>query len=181
MQFSFERFLLDTARRELRRDGLPVAMQPQVFDLLVHLIRNRSRVLSKDDLISSVWDGRTVSDSTLTSRINAARTAIDDSGEAQRLIRTIPRRGFRFVGEVRERSVETVPAGAIEPLHAIRQDQGATDRPAIAVLAFENMSDDPEQEYFCDGLSEDLLTTLSKVKWFFVIARNSSFSYKGRS
>jgi TolB-like protein/Flp pilus assembly protein TadD len=182
MQFTFEKFLLDTDRRELRRDGMPIAMQPQVFDLLVHLIRNRSRVLSKDDLISSVWDGRTVSDSTLTSRINAARTAIDDSGEAQRLIRTIPRRGFRFVGEVQKRPAETVLAGAPgEPPHAIRQDPGASDRPAIAVLAFENMSDDPEQEYFCEGLSEDLLTTLSKVKWFFVIARNSSFSYKGRA
>ena len=179
MQFTFEKFLLDTERRELCRDGMPVAMQPQVFDLLVHLIRNRSRVLSKNDLISSVWDGRIVSDSTLTSRINAARTAIDDSGEAQRLIRTIPRRGFRFVGEVQERPAHTVPAG--ECSSRIRQNPAASDRPAIAVLAFENMSDDPEQEYFCDGLSEDLLTALSKVKWFFVIARNSSFNYKGRA
>jgi TolB-like protein/Flp pilus assembly protein TadD len=182
MQFLFEKFLLDTQRRELRRDGVAVAMQPQVFDLLVHLVRNRSRVLSKDDLISSVWDGRIVSDSTLTSRINAARTAIDDSGEAQRLIRTVPRKGFRFVGEVGEGAADTLLAGAPRgPLHAIRQHPAASDRPAIAVLAFENMSDDPEQEYFCDGLSEDLLTALSKVKWFFVIARNSSFSYKGRA
>jgi TolB-like protein len=175
MQYKFENYSLDTERRELCRGGVQVAMQPQVFDLLIHLIRNRNRVVGKEDLISLVWKGRVVSDSTLTSRINAARTALDDSGEAQRLIRTVPRKGFRFVGEVEEQSASQLPQ------QAPRQDSRASDRPAIAVLAFENMSRDPEQEYFCDGLSEDLLTALSKVKWFFVIARNSSFSYKGRA
>ena len=182
MQFIFEKYSLDTERRELCRDGVQVTMQPQVFDLLVHLIQNRNRVLSKDDLVSLVWNGRVVSDSALTSRINAARTALEDSGETQRLIRTIARKGFRFVGEVKERSADALPATAPQQRqHPFGQDSGASDRPAIAVLAFENMSHDPEQEYFCDGLSEDLLTALSKVKWFFVIARNSSFSYKGRA
>ena len=181
MKFLFENYLLDTERRELCRDGVQVTMQPQVFDLLFHLVQNRNRVLSKDDLISVVWDGRIVSDSTLTSRINAARAAVGDSGGMQRLIRTIPRKGFRFVGEVREPRPGGAPAASPRPDPAPRQDPGAYDRPAIAVLAFENMSRDPEQEYFCDGLSEDILTALSKVKWFFVIARNSSFSYKGRA
>jgi DNA-binding winged helix-turn-helix (wHTH) protein/pimeloyl-ACP methyl ester carboxylesterase len=100
--FFFEDNVLDPGRRELRCEGALVAVEPQVFDLLVFLIRNRERVVSKDDLIAGVWDGRIVSDSTLTSRINAARRAIGDSGEQQRLIRTVARKGIRFVGEVRE-------------------------------------------------------------------------------
>ena len=100
MQFVFDNHMLDTDRRELRRGGEPIAVEPQVFDLLVYLVQNRDRVVSKDDLIASVWSGRIVSDSTLTSRINAARKAVGDSGEDQRLIRTIPRKGFRFVGVV---------------------------------------------------------------------------------
>ena len=182
MQFIFENHTLDAGRRELLRDGHPVALQPQVFDVLIYLIENRHRVVSRDDLIAGVWGGRIVSDSTLTSRINAAREAVADNGAAQRLIRTIPRKGFRFVGEVREQPDEALPVEAPEPPGPRPlQTPAALDRPAIAVLALENMSDDPEQEYFCDGISEDILTALSRVKWFFVIARNSSFSYKGRS
>ena len=107
MLYSFEDFSLDTARRELRRNGTLIALQPQVFDLLEYLIRSRERVVSKDDLLSAVWNGRIVSDSTLSTRINAARSAIDDSGEEQRLIRTAHGKGFRFVGAVREEE-ETV-------------------------------------------------------------------------
>jgi DNA-binding winged helix-turn-helix (wHTH) protein len=100
--YSFEDHSLDTARRELRRGSALVALQPQVFDLLEYLIRNRERVVSKDDLLAAVWNGRIVSESTLGARINAARSAIGDSGEAQRLIRTVMRKGLRFVGAVRE-------------------------------------------------------------------------------
>jgi DNA-binding winged helix-turn-helix (wHTH) protein len=99
MLFLFEDFTLDVSRRELRRGSGPVAVEPQVFDLLVYLIENRDRVVSRDDLIASVWGGRIVSESTLASRINAARQALGDSGEAQRLIKTIQRKGIRFVGE----------------------------------------------------------------------------------
>jgi DNA-binding winged helix-turn-helix (wHTH) protein len=98
LRYHFEDFCLDAELRELRRGRDVVALEPQVFDLLEHLIRNRARVVSKDDLISSVWSGRIVSESALTTRINAARTAIGDSGEKQRLIRTLPRKGVRFVG-----------------------------------------------------------------------------------
>ncbi len=180
MQFVFADHVLDTARRELRCGTRPVALEPQVFDLLTYLVQNRERVVSKDDLIASVWGGRVVSDSTLTSRINAARKAVGDSGQSQKLIRTIARKGLRFVGEV-----QTQPDGADAGLTAGSEPSSAAlplpDRPAIAVLPFINMSDDPEQEYFSDGISEDIITALSKLRWFFVIGRNSSFIYKGKS
>jgi TolB-like protein/Tfp pilus assembly protein PilF len=186
VQFLFDDHTLDTDRRELRRGLKPISIEPQVFDLLVYLLLNRDRVVSKDDLIESVWGGRIVSDSTVASRINAARKAIGDSGENQKLIRTIARKGLRFVGAVR-----TQPNGA-EPAHASSPTPGELneparpalplpDRPAIAVLPFVNMSGDPEQEYFSDGITEDIITALSKLRWFFVIARNSSFIYKGKS
>lgn len=177
MRFRFDNHELESELRELTRDGVRVPMQPQVFDLLVFLIAQRDRVVSKDDLVAEVWGNRPISDSALNSRINAVRKALQDDGKAQRLIRTIPRKGFRFVGDCMEleppaRTVARPP----EPAAA-----AAPERPAIAVLAFNNMSDDPEQDYFCDGISEDILTALSKVRWFFVIARNSSFTYRGRN
>jgi TolB-like protein/Tfp pilus assembly protein PilF len=157
-----------------------------VFDLLVYLVQNRDRVVSKDDLIASVWGGRIVSKSTLTSRINAARKAIGDSGDDQKLIRTIARRGLRFVGVVRAQASGDEPARATGSLPDEIREQSRPglplpDRPAIAVLPFINMSGDPEQEYFSDGISEDITTALSKLRWFFVIARNSSFTYKGKA
>jgi len=100
--YLFHDFALDTDQRELRRDGNPIPLQPQVFDLLEFLIRQRDRVVTKDDLIAAIWGGRIVSDSALATRINAARAAIGDSGDGQRLIKTLPRKGIRFVGEVRE-------------------------------------------------------------------------------
>jgi TolB-like protein/DNA-binding winged helix-turn-helix (wHTH) protein len=337
--YSFEDFSLDTARRELRRSGVLISLQPQVFDLLEYLIRSRDRVVSKDDLLAAVWNGRIVSESTLSTRINAARNAIGDSGEEQRLLRTAHGKGIRFVGTVREEE-ETVrklaaifaadvegysrlmgqdEVGTLRRLTACRtilderiaahrgrifgsagdsvvadfasaidavqcavvvqevlageermrfrigvhigdvlvQDQnlfgdgvniaarlealaepggicisGAVrdqigtklpiaftdlgdqqvkniaqpvrvyrvvasrvmqtaeppagalllpDKPSIAVLPFQNLSDDPEQEYFADGMVEEITTALSKVRWFFVIARNSSFTFKGRA
>src|ERR1700735_4734352 len=104
VQFFFAEHTLDTDRRELRHGFEPVAVEPQVFDLLIYLLQNRDRVVSKDDLIASVWGGRIVSESTLTSRINAARRALGDSGEDQKLIRTVARKGVRFVGVVDTRS-----------------------------------------------------------------------------
>src|SRR5215831_295238 len=132
MQFVFENHTLDTERRELLRDGMPVALQPQVFDVLVHLIANRDRVVSKDDLIELVWGGRIVSDSALTSRINAARSAVEDSGKAQKFIRTMPRKGFRFVAEVEERPT----AGQLTGIGGERVEEPPRplplpDRPAI--------------------------------------------------
>jgi TolB-like protein/Flp pilus assembly protein TadD len=180
VQFAFDDHVLDVDRRELRRGDMRIAVEPQVFDLLVYLVENRGRVVSKDDLIAAVWGGRSISDSTLTSRINAARKAIGDSGQAQKLIRTVQRKGLRFVGAIREQASEpaaATPIGVDAPSPAL----ALPDRPAIAVLPFVNMSGEPEQEYFSDGISEDIITALSKLRWFFVIARNSSFVYKGRA
>src|SRR6516165_11267682 len=160
MIFSFgDDYEIDVEQRELRHAQLPIHVEPQVFDLLVYVVQNRDRVVSKDDLIASVWGGRIVSDSTLTSRINAARTAIGDSGEDQKLIRTMARKGLRFIGTVR----------AISPPPDENREQQRPalplpDRPAIAVLPFINMSGDPEQEYFSDGISEDIITALSKLR-----------------
>ena len=186
MHFLFANHTLDTDRRELRRGSESIAVEPQVFDLLVYLVRNRDRVASKDDLVAAVWGGRIVSDSTLTSRISAARKAIGDSGEDQMLIRTIPRKGLRFIGTVHTQPdiAEALPAIGPPPgeiPEPSRPGLPLPDRPAIAVLPFVNMSGDPEQEYFSDGISEDIITGLSKLRWFFVIARNSAFTYKGKA
>jgi len=334
--YSFEDFSLDTARRELRRGGMLISLQPQVFDLLEYAIRNRERVVSKDDLLAAVWNGRIVSESTLSTRINAARSAIGDSGEEQRLLRTAHGKGIRFVGAVREEE-ETIrklaaifaadvagysrlmgqdEVGTLRRLTACRailderiaayrgrifgsagdsvvadfasaidavqsavavqealageeqmrfrigvhigdvlvqgqnlfgdgvniaarlealaepggicvsgvvRDQIGTklplaftdlgeqqvkniahpirayriggasatvaaptslplpDKPSIAVLQFQNLSGDTEQEYFADGMVEEIITALSHYPSLFVIARNSSFTYKGRA
>ncbi len=174
----FANYALDTDRRELRRGAELILVEPQVFDLLEYLIRNRDRVVSKDDLIASVWRGRIVSESALATRINAARSAIGDSGDQQTLIKTLPRKGIRFVGVVREgqeHPTRGVSDAAVEPALAL------PDKPSIAVLPFTNMSADPEQEYFADGVAEEVITALSRCNWLFVIARNSSFTYKGKT
>jgi TolB-like protein len=177
--YRFEDFVLDTDRRELRRGPQLVAIPPQVFDLLEYLIKNRNRVVSKDDLIAAIWAGRIISESALTTRINVLRNAIDDTGEDQRLIRTVPRKGVRFVGIVHESHEPETPVagtGMVQPRPAL----SLPDRPSIAVLPFTNLSGDPEQDYFADGMVEEIITALSRLRWLFVIAHNSSFTYKGR-
>ena len=174
MRYHFEDCTLDTDRRELRGPDGPVSVEPQVFDLLEYLIQNRDRVVSRDTLIETIWAGRIVSESALTTRINAVRSAIGDTGEEQRLIKTFPRKGIRFVGVVREETAKPVPALRTEPI-------ALPEKPSIAVLPFTNMSGDPEQDYFADGMAAEIITALSRCNWLFVIARNSSFTYKGKA
>ena len=180
--YLFEDYGLDTDRRELYRATSPISVEPKVFDLLAYVIRNRERVVSKEDLIATIWHGRIVSDSALTTCINAARNAIGDSGEAQRLIKTLPRKGIRFVGIVREeegKPAAVAPTVAIpEPLH---HPLALPDKPSIAVLPFVNMSGDPEQEYFSDGITEDIISDLSKVSALHVLSRNTTFTFKGKA
>ncbi|MBR0826238.1 winged helix-turn-helix domain-containing protein [Bradyrhizobium manausense] len=182
MRYFFEEYALDTDRRELHRGPNVVPTAPQVFDLLDYLIRNREHVVSKDDLVNAIWHGRIVSDMALTTRLNAARSAIGDSGEEQRLIKTLPRKGFRFVGAVQEDDRPSASA-IVEGSHAesSNSEPSLPDKPSIAVLPFENMSGDPEQDYFADGMVEEITTALSRFKWLFVIARNSSFTFKGKA
>lgn len=198
MRFLFGDCALDPTRRELWRGGEPVHVEPQVFDLLLHLLRNRHQVISKDDMLGAVWGGRIVSESTLSTRINAARRAIGDSGEQQGFIRTVSRRGLRFVADVREEPEPFAPPrrAAVPSTQHTEEPRGhgtssrlavsasqhayqSRGKPTVAVLPFDNMSGDPEQDYFSDGISEDIITLLSKHRALLVIARNSAFAFKG--
>lgn len=184
VRFSFEDYVLDPDRRELTHGSEAIAMGPQVFDLLVYLVEHRERVVSKDELLNAVWSGRIVSESTLTSHINAVRKTVRDNGADQRLIRTVARKGLRFIGEVKETpSSADVSSAQTEPANVNEASADALvlpDKPSIAALPFHNLSGDPEQEYFADGVVEDITAALSRIRWLFVIARNSSFTYKGR-
>jgi adenylate cyclase len=180
--YLFEGYALDTERRELRRGPVLVAIEPKVFDLLAFVIENRQRVVTRDDLIAQVWEGRIVSESALARCINGARSVIGDNGEAQRLIKTFQRKGLRFVGSVREEQAPPGLAGA----SAVEAKKSAStlalpDRPSIAVLPFDNVSGDKEEDYFCDGITDDIITELSRFSELFVIAHNSSLQYKGKA
>jgi TolB-like protein len=169
LRYLFEDFALDTDRRQLRRGGDLVSLEPKVFDLLAHLVGSRERVVSREDMLTAIWAGRIVFESSMTSCINGARAAIGDRGDEQRLIKTLPRKGIRFVGEVRE---EKPPQ---------QTQSGLSSKPSIAVLPFQAMGHDVDLESFADGLSEDIITELSRVKGLWVIARNTMFTYKGRA
>ena len=183
--FRFDQFTLDTDRLELQCGDQRIDVEPQVFSVLSHLICNREHVVSKDALIEAVWDGRAISDSTLNTRINAVRRAVGDSGKAQSVIRTFPRRGFRFVAEVVEEGEVSRQGSRSDAMVSIAgtrpEDIDLSGKPSIAVLPFDNMSGDPEQEYFADGITEDIITDLSRFSEIMVIARNSTFTFKGRS
>ena len=140
--YRFEDFSLDGDRRELRRGGEIVAVEPQVFDVLEFLITNRERVVSNDDLIQAIWQGRIVSDETVSSRIYAVRQALGDSGAHQRLIRTSPRKGYRFACHIHPAS-DNGETGYLAVLERPGAPDALSNRPSIAVLPFQNMSDDP--------------------------------------
>jgi TolB-like protein/Tfp pilus assembly protein PilF len=179
MRYRFGDCSLDPTTCELRRSDRPIHVEPQVFDLLLYLVRNRDHVVGKDELLAAVWGHRIVSESTQASRINAARNAIGDSGEQQQFIRTIARKGVRFVGEVCE---EAGADAAASPSAAARSAAlpELHGKPAVAVLPFHNLSADPDQEYFSDAISEDIITVLSRYRTLVVIARNSAFAFRAR-
>jgi TolB-like protein len=186
LRYHFENYALDTDRRELRRGTDIVPVTPQVFDLLHYLILNRERVVSKDDLVNAIWNGRSISEAALTTRLNAVRRAIGDTGDEQRLIKTLPRKGLRFVGSVREghQPSEVVSDTGAGPVRAsVGTTSTAPSAPphlSIVVLPFVNLGGDPEQDYFVDGVTESLTTDLSRIAGAFVIARNTAFAFKGR-
>lgn len=181
VRYLFAEYAFDTERRELYRGTDIVPVAPQTFDLLDYLVRNRERVVSKDELISAIWKDRAISDAALTTRMNAARNAIGDSGEEQRLIRTLPRKGFRFVGAVQETQQPATHPGILGQRDNNAPTPVSPPRLSIVVLPFANLSADPTQDYFVDGVTESLTTDLSRISGSFVIGRHTAFAYKNKA
>ena len=180
--FIFAGYSIDLDRQELRRADQVIHVEPQVYDLLVHLVRNRDRVISKDELFDTIWNGRIVSDAALSSRINAARKAIGDDGDRQALIKTIHRRGFRFVGAVQEAAAAQAdePAATAELIVAATPVPAVASRkPSIAVLPFVNLSQEPDADYFSYGLTEDVIRLLARHRWLDVLSRHSAVAFRG--
>ena len=194
MRFFFTNHVIDVTRRELRRDNDLVAVEPQVFDILVFLIQNRDRVVARDDLLTAIWNDRIVSDATLTSRINAARKAVGDNGIEQRLIRTISKRGFRFLADVHEGEVPHIPAvsviprGGANPAPEHNPDHVAEPEPhraSIALMPFDDLSPAAsasvsEHSGTADALVRDIITRLVKLRVLFVIAPGTMFVLRDR-
>ena len=177
MRFEFGEHLLDVDRQELRRGGEQIAVEPQVFDLLVYLVQNRDRVVSRDDLIDAVWGGRIVSDSAVTTRLNAARRAVGDNGAAQAVIRTVARKGVRFIAEVREQEPSAAAPWLVRP--AGTETTRQAEKASILVLPFRNATSDPAQEYFTDAVTSDLTVDLSRMRDIVVISAATALTYKG--
>ena len=182
MLYRFDKFQLDTAKAELTTAGAAIAVEPQVFALLSFLLENHDRLVTKDEIVARVWDGRFVSDSAVASRIKSARQALGDDGQAQRLIRTIHGVGFRFVGEVASTASGATPVIRVTPgapLDVAQPPPAATSRPSIAVLPFRLVGEAGPHAGIADALPDDLITELSRMRWLFVIARGSSFQFRG--
>jgi TolB-like protein len=203
MKYRFSDFEIDLSQHELRRGGVSVHIEPQVFDVIVHLVRNHDRVVSKDELIDTVWNGRAISEAAFSSRINGARRVLGDNGTDQFFIKTLHRRGFRFVGDVHTIGAADAAAARLVPDAAAASEGPArisvsTDvsqlddvvsesiraeaitRPSIAVLPFGNNSSDAENDYFSYGLTEDIIRLLARNRWLSVISRHSTIEFQGR-
>jgi TolB-like protein len=170
----FGRFRLDLGRRELSRDGVLMQLGTRVLDILCELVSAKGDIVTKDELMARVWPGVIVEESNIHVHVSALRKALDEGQSGQNYVVTVQGRGYRFLG------LQPPPA-ADKGEADTRQGLPLPDRPSIAVLPFTNLSGDPEQEYFADGIVEDIITALSRMRWLFVIARNSSFTYKGRA
>ena len=169
----FGGFTIDPSRRELNRGATPVPLEPLTFDLLLLLVRNGHRVVSRDELFASLWGGRIVSDTALSSQIKVLRQALGDSGEAQHTIGTVHGRGFRFL-----RDVTQVDAAIAAPQDESQPPRRGPDRPLVAVLPFDNLSTENSGQFFADGITEDILNALSKHRWIGVVARNPAFAFR---
>ena len=176
MIYRFGTFELDTAKVELRAGDEVCAVEPQVFALFALLVENRERLVSKDEIIEKVWDGRVVSEAAVASRIKSARKALGDDGKSQRCIKTIHRQGFRFVADVKIARAEVADQGGGKP--AV-QAADPTSRPSIAVLPFRLIGIAESYGAIADALPHELITELSRLRWLFVTARGSSFRLRG--
>lgn len=175
MIYRFDAFELDRSKVELRRNGEAVPVEPQVFALLLLLAENRERVVTRDEVIEKVWEGRIVSESAIDSRIKSARRALGDDGKSQRLIRTVHGQGFRFVAEVREVAALREVGGDGEAPRLVREVDA---KPSIAVLPFRLLGSDGPYAPIADALPDELIAELARLRWLFVIARGSSFRFR---
>ncbi len=176
MVYRFGPFELDMAKVELRADGSVCPVEPQVFALLALLVENRERLVSRDEIIEKVWDGRIVSESALDSRIKSARRALGDDGTRQRFIKTVPRKGFRFVAEVRSTPVQIAGQGGAASAVPC---QAPISRPSIAVLPFRLVEPAGPCAAIAEALPHELISELARLRWLFVTARGSSFRLGG--
>ncbi len=174
MAWSFGHFTLDPERFELARDGEAVRVEPQVLTLIIHLIRNRDRMVGKDELARVVWNGGPVSDASISSRVRSARQAVGDTGGRQSVIRTVHGRGFRFVAEVTE-SVAARPT-RVDP--DAGPESAELSRPSVAVLPFRPLGGTPELEVLAEAIPHEIVQALSRMRWLAVIARGSSFRFR---
>jgi len=203
VRYRVAQFEIDPTRHEVRRAGESVHIEPQVFDLIVHLMRNRDRIVSKDELIETIWNGRIISEAALSSRVNGARRVLGDNGNDQVFIRTLHKRGFRFVADVQEVTIspdqgvplapvavapdnapaEILPSVELNSLNDVVSESiraEAITRSSIAVMPFGNMSGDPENDYFSYGLTEDIIRLLARNRWLSVISRHSTMAFQDR-
>ena len=176
MIYRFGTFELDTAKVELRAGGEVCSVEPQVFALLALLVENRERLVSKEELIEKVWDGRVVSEAAVASRIKSARKALCDDGKTQHFIKTIHRQGFRFVADAKVARAGIAGPGGEKP--AV-QSADHSSRPSIAVLPFRPIGIAGSYATIADALPHELITELSRLRWLFVTARGSSFRLRG--
>jgi TolB-like protein/tetratricopeptide (TPR) repeat protein len=172
MSYRVGEYELDPVKFELRRSGTSVAVEPQVFALLVLFMENRDRLITKDEIVDHVWNGRIVSDAAVTSRIKSARQALGDDGHEQRVIRTVHGRGYRFVAEVRREAPVAAQEARAKPT-AVPDTR--TGKPSIAVLPFTMIGADPYASLVADAFPHEIIAELSRLRWLFVIARGSSF------
>ncbi|MGE0830752.1 MAG: winged helix-turn-helix domain-containing tetratricopeptide repeat protein [Hyphomonadaceae bacterium] len=179
MIYRFGDFELDAAKAELRKKGAAVAVEPQVFALLKFLIENRERLVSRDDIVAAIWNGRIVSDAAISSRIKSARRALDDDGQTQWAIRTLHGAGFRFVAEIKAPPISAAVSAPAEQQHIAQPHAAPAARPSIAVLPFRLIGVAGEYAAIADALPQDLITGLSRLRWLFVIARATSFQFRG--
>jgi TolB-like protein/Tfp pilus assembly protein PilF len=180
VKYRFDQFEVDTEQYRLTRQDSQIPIKPLVFDLLTYLLENRDRVITRAELLDELWPGKVVTDAALAARVKDARKALRDSGTQQKIIKTIYRRGYQFVAELIEDSGLQASATNTVAENLSRGD-GLMDKPSIAVLPLANLSQDPEQEYFSDGITEGITTELSRFRELIVVANNSSYKFKQRT
>jgi TolB-like protein len=179
--YEFGRFILQLDRGVLLADGVECALRLKSLTLLRHFVENPGRVIDRDEIMQTVWPGVFVTDDSIAHCVSDIRRALGD--DEQNLLRTLPRRGYLFTAQGREleQAAPGASAASADAVPPIARPPPLSDKPSIAILPFQNMSGDPEQEYFADGMVEDITTALARIPWLFVVARNSSFTYKGQS